>query len=144
MGQRRRYRPPPGGKMRKGLARVRKELAGYFFQLLSGHAATAEHFTRIGQAASPQCCGAGLASDRQGSTSLLGAEDGVQRSRVCGAGWRDCEWGGSRAPSMRTLSGDTRATAAVLEFLETTRVGRMPGRVLMAEGQTWKKRIWTR
>ena len=54
VGQRRRYRPSPGGKIRKGLARVRKELTGRFFQLLSEHAATAERLTRIGQAASPQ------------------------------------------------------------------------------------------
>ena len=36
----RRYHPPPRGKLRKGLGRVRKELAGRFYQLLLGHAAT--------------------------------------------------------------------------------------------------------
>lgn len=40
VGRKHRYRPPPGGKLRKELARVRKELAGRFYQLLSGHAAT--------------------------------------------------------------------------------------------------------
>ena len=39
----RRYRPPPGGRLRKGLGGVRKELAGRFYQLLSGHAATGVH-----------------------------------------------------------------------------------------------------
>ena len=47
---------------------------------------------------------------------------------------RDCEWGGPSAPSARPLFGDVRATPAVLEFLEDTRVGRMPGRVLLAGG----------
>ena len=47
---------------------------------------------------------------------------------------RDCEWGGLRAPSVCLLFGYVRATPAVLEFLEDTRVGRMPGRVLLAGG----------
>ena len=55
VGRRRRYRPPPGGKLRKGLAKVRKELAGRFHQLLSGHAAIAEHLVRAGQAPSDRC-----------------------------------------------------------------------------------------
>ena len=46
---------PPEGRLRKGLARVRKELTGRFYQLLSGHAATAEHLVRIGQAPSERC-----------------------------------------------------------------------------------------
>ena len=57
----RRYRLPPGGKLRKGLGKVRKELAGRFYQLLSGHATTAPHLRRIGQASSDRCfwCGSG-------------------------------------------------------------------------------------
>ena len=39
-----------------------------------------------------------------------------------------------RAPSVRRLFNDTLATPAVLQFLEDTRVGKMPGRVLMAGG----------
>ena len=42
--------------------------------------------------------------------------------------------GAARAPSVRALFGDERATAAVLGFLESMRVGRMPGRILMAGG----------
>ena len=45
---------------------------------------------------------------------------------------RDCDWGDPRAPPFRLLFRDVRATPAVLEFLEDTRVGRMPGRVLLA------------
>lgn len=40
--------------------------------------------------------------------------------------------GGTRAPVVRRLFNDPRATPAVLEFLEDTRVGKMPGRILMA------------
>ena len=52
--------------MRKGLARVRKELAGRFYQLLSEHAATAEHLRRIGQARAFRCwwCGSGESQTR--------------------------------------------------------------------------------
>ena len=59
--RRHRYRPPPGGKMRKELGGVRKELAGRFYQLLSGHAATAPHLQRFGQSPSDRCwwCGSG-------------------------------------------------------------------------------------
>ena len=38
---------------------------------------------------------------------------------------------GPRAPSVRLLFKDARATPALLESLEDTRVGRMPGRVLV-------------
>ena len=38
----------------------------------------------------------------------------------------DCEWGGPRAPSVRTLFNDPRAIPAVLEFLKDTKVGQMP------------------
>ena len=49
-----------------GLARVRKELAGRFYQLLSGHAAAAEHLRRVGQAPSDRCwcCGSGEGQSR--------------------------------------------------------------------------------
>ena len=61
VGRRRRYRPPRGGKLRKALARTRKELAGRFYQLLTGHVATAEHLLRVNQAQSDRCwwCGSG-------------------------------------------------------------------------------------
>ena len=47
---------------------------------------------------------------------------------------RDCELGGPRALSVRRLFGDVRATPAVPEFLEDTRVDRIPGRVFLAGG----------
>ena len=44
------------------------------------------------------------------------------------------ESGGERAPSIRRLFGDERNVKAILEFLEGTKVGKMPGRVLLAGG----------
>ena len=43
-----------------------------------------------------------------------------------------CGWGG--ASSIRRLFGDERAVPAILEFLEKTNVGKMPGRILLAGG----------
>ena len=54
----------------------------------------------------------------------------------------DCAWERPRAPSVRLLFGDERATPALLEFLEDTRVGRMPGwpsSVLRGRGRTWRR-----
>ena len=46
----------------------------------------------------------------------------------------DCEWKGPHASSVRTLFNDPRAIPAVLEFLEDTKVGRMPSQVLLGGG----------
>ena len=132
-GQRRRYRPPKGGKMRKDLNRTQKELASQFYQLLSGHAATAEHLVRIGQAENDTCFWCGL-GERQTRHHLfvrcrrwtLEIKRLWQRVRT--------EGGGGGAPSVRRLFGDERNVRAILEFLEKTRVGKMPGRVLLAGG----------
>ena len=51
----------------------------------------------------------------------------------------DCEWGGPRAPSVRTLFNDPRAIPAVLEFLEDTKVGKMPSQVLLGGGVEMEK-----
>ena len=44
---------------------------------------------------------------------------------------KDCEWESPRAPSVRPLFRDERATPALLEFLGGTRVGKMPSLGLM-------------
>ena len=46
----------------------------------------------------------------------------------------DCEWEGSRAPSVRTLFNNPCAIPAVLEFLEDTYVGQMPSEALLRGG----------
>lgn len=38
------------------------------------------------------------------------------------------------ATAIRRLFGDERAAPAILEFLEDTRVGKMPGQILLAGG----------
>ena len=132
-GQRRRYRPPKGGRMRKDLNKARKELASRFYQLLSGHAATAEHLVRIGQAENEKCfwCGSG---ERQTRYHLFvkcrrwtpEIRRLWQRVRM------ETGWGG--APSVRKLFGNEKNVRAILEFLEKTKVGKMPSRVLLAGG----------
>ena len=44
---------------------------------------------------------------------------------------RDCEWASPRAPSVRLLFRDARAPPEVLEFLSSTRVGKIPGLALL-------------
>ena len=132
-GRHRRYRPPKGGKMRKDLGKARKELASRFYQMLSGHAATAEHLKRIGQAEGDKrfWCGSG---ERQTRYHLFvkcrrwtpEIKKMWQRARV--------ETGEGGAPSVRKLFGDERNVKAILEFLERTKVGKMPSRVLLAGG----------
>ena len=126
--RRHRYRPSPGGKMRGELGRVRKELAGHFYQLLSGHAATAPHLRRFGQPPSDECwwCRSG---ERQTRYHLfVRCRRWTPEIRRL---WQDIERGcGPRAPSVRFLFRDTRATPAVLDFLRNTGVGRMPGLAL--------------
>ena len=122
-----RYRPPPGGKMRSELRAVRKECAGRFYQLLSGHAATAPHLKRVNQVRSSRCwwCNSG---QRQTRFHLFRrcrrwrAEINEMWQRV----EVSCE-GGPRVSSVRGLFQDPRAIPAVLEFLRKTRVGKMPG-----------------
>ena len=131
-GRRRRYHPPRGGKMRKELGKCPKELASRFYQLMSGHAAIAEHLVRVGQADSNACfwCGSG---ERQTRHHLFircrrwmpEIRRLWQRVRV--------ETGGGGAPSVRKLFGG-KNTKAILEFLEKTKVGKMPSWVLLAGG----------
>ena len=44
----RRPRPLARGRLRKGLSKIQKELTGRFYQVLSGHAATAAHLVSDG------------------------------------------------------------------------------------------------
>ena len=94
--RRHRYRPRPGGRLRKGLARARKELAGRFYQLLSGHGATAEHLVRVGQALSDRCCVA-AARDRRATTCYKAPTLEAGGQRLWRRVERDYEWG-ARGP----------------------------------------------
>ena len=127
----RRYRPPPGGRLRKGLGKVWKELAGRFFQLLSGHAATAVHLKRIDQAPNGKCwlCGSSESQSHH-HLSIKCRRWAPEIQRLWKRVEKDCEWESPRAPAARLLLCDERATSALLEFLEGARVGRMPGLAL--------------
>ena len=119
--------------MRKALNRTRKEVAGRFYQLLSGNAAVAEHLVRVNQAQEGTCwfCGSG---ERQTRFHLFVKckrwEPEIKRL------WQkvrlECGWGG--APSIRKLFGDERNVPAILEFLEDTKVEKVPSRILLAGG----------
>ena len=131
-GRRRRYRPPKGGKMRKELGKAPKELAGRFYQLMSRHAATAEHLVRVGQADSETCFWCG--SEARQTRYHLFVKCRRWRPEIKEL-WQKvrAETGEGGAPSVRKLFGG-KNTKAILGFLEKTRVGKMPGRVLLAGG----------
>ena len=96
--RRHRYRPHPGGKLRK-------RLTGRFYQLLSGHAATTEHLKRVGQASSDRCwwCGSG---ERQTRYHLLVRcwRWLPEIRRLWQRVEADCEWG-APAPRPDSSSG---------------------------------------
>ena len=119
--------------MRKELGKTRKELASRFYQLLSGHAAVAEHLYRIGQTESDRCffCGSGAVQTRHHLFVVCRRwkpeiKKLWQMVRV--------ETGHGGAPSIRRLFGDKRNVKAILEFLDKTKVGNIPSRVLLAGG----------
>ena len=132
-GRHRRYQPPKGGKMRKELGKARKELASRFYQLLSGHAAVARHLQRIRQIEDDRCfwCGSGAIQTRH-HLFIVCRRWGPEIKRLWQKVRLETGWGG--APSIRRLFGDERNMKAILEFLETTKVGKMPSRVLLAGG----------
>ena len=86
VGRRHRNRPPPGGRMRKGLARARKELAGQFTSLCQD---TRQQPTILCEPARPIASAAGGAEagkDRHATTFSSGADGGSPRSDECGSG----------------------------------------------------------
>lgn len=123
----RRYRPPPGrGICRQPLRRTKKELAGRFYQFLSSHAAIGSHLHRLGRTDSDRCwsCGTGQRMSRSHLVARCRAWTGQARVMWERIG-RLCEWERPRAPSVRRMFEDVRATPAVLSFLRDTRVGKM-------------------
>ena len=106
----RRYRPPPRGKLPKGseqLGKARKELAGRFYQLLSGHAATAVRPRRWGQVPSDKCwwCGSGERQTRH-HLFIRCRRWTPEIKRMWQKDERDCEWESPRASSARLLFRD--------------------------------------
>ena len=132
-GRRRRYRPPRGGKMRKDLSKAPKELAGRFYQMLSGHEATAEHLARVGQADNDTYFWCGSEERQTRYHLFVKCRRWIPEIRRLWQRVR-AETGEGGAPSISKLFGNEKNTKAILEFLKETRVGKMPGRVLMAGG----------
>ena len=119
----RRYRPPGKGVRRTQLRRVKKTLAGRYYQLLSGHAETGTHRHRFGRTDTPACWW--RASGEPQSRHHLFTRCPAWRPQTRRL-WKDVGealgWKEPRAPSVRYL-WEGKATDAVLEFLRTTRVG---------------------
>ena len=99
----RRYAPPPGrGIQRAPLQQTRKSLAGRYYQLLSGHAATGTYRRRFGVAGGVvECrwCARGEPESRHHLFTRCEAWR-EQRERL----WKDvgeaCEWEHPRTPSV--------------------------------------------
>ena len=105
------------------MRRVKRTLAGRYYQLLSGHAETGTHRHRFGRTDTPACwwCTSGEPQSRHHLFTRCPAWR-PQTRRL----WKDIGealgWKRPRAPSVRYL-WEGKATDAVLEFLRTTRVG---------------------
>ena len=111
----RRYRPPPrGGPRRRQLGGTRKELAGRFYQLLSGHANIGSFLHRVGTVDNDTCwlCDTGQRQTRFHLVARCPTLRGQQRVL-----WRRverlCDWDGPRAREVRLLFDDVRAAPAV-------------------------------
>ena len=121
----RRYRPPPGrGLRRPPLRRAKKTLAGRYYQLLSGHAATGTYRKWFGKTDTAKCwwwCRNGEPQSRHHLFTRC-ASWTEQRRKLWKDVGRACEWEHPHTLSVRLL-WDVRAAGAALEFLRTTRAG---------------------
>ena len=122
-----RYTPPKGPKLRKELRHERKALAGRYYQLLSGHAATGDYLcNKVHKLTSDKCwwCDRDVRQTRH----HLFVNCAAWKPQIKEL-WKDvgylCGWKHPRAPRMALLFGDERATRAVLSFLRKTKVGQM-------------------
>ena len=120
----RRHRPPAGrGFRRLQLRRVRETLAGRYYQLLSGHAATGTHRLRfrVTDTSEYRWCASGEPQSRHHLFNRCPAW-APQARKMWQAKRRQREWKRPRTPSVKLLR-DGWATGVVLEFLRLTRVG---------------------
>ena len=125
--RRRLYSPPKGQKLRKELRHERKSLAGRYYLLLSGHAATGGYlYRRMHRLPSDRCWWCGR--DERQSRHHLFVSCEARKSQIQEL-WKEvgrfCGWKHPKALRMALLFKDEKATKAVLSFLCKTRVGQM-------------------
>ena len=115
-------------------------MAGRYHQFLSGHAAIGSYLKdKIHRADWDRCwfCDTGERQSRSHLVAKCPAWAG--QARVM---WkrieRLCEWKRPRAPSVRAMFQNQRATPAVLTFLRDTRVGRMVSVTPQGDGRREK------
>ena len=118
--------------MRKALNRANKEVASRFYQLLSGHAAVADHLKRVGQADSDECFWCGTGEEQTRYHLFVRCRRWAPEIRKMWNRIQAVSGGRGGATLVRRMFGDERNVEAILEFLEKTRVGKMPSRVLLA------------
>ena len=119
--------PPKGPKLGKELRYERKALAGRYYQLLSGHAATGDYLcNKIHKLASERCWWCG--QDERQTRHHLFVNCAAWKPQIKEL-WKDvgylCGWKHPRTLRMALLFGDERATKAVLSFLQKTKVGQI-------------------
>ena len=102
-------------------------LAGRYYQLLSGHAATGDYLcNKVHKLPSDRCwwCGQDVRQTRHHLFVNCAAWKPQIKELWKGVGYL-CGWRNPRAPRMALLFGDERATRAVLSFLRKMEMGQM-------------------
>ena len=116
---------PNSQKLREELRHERKALAGRYYQLLSGHAATGDYLCRkVRKLPSDRCWWCGQDERQTRHHLFVNCEAWKPQIQEL---WKEvgkrCGWKHPRAPRVALLFNDERATKAVLSFLRKTRVG---------------------
>ena len=117
----------PKSTLRKELRHERKALAGRYYQLLSGHAATGDYLCNKAHRLPSDkywWCGQDVRQTRH----HLFVNCAAWKPQIKEL-WKDvgylCGWKHPRAPRMALLFGNERATKVVLSFLRKTNMGQM-------------------
>ena len=118
-----RCRPPPGGCLhRQRLSSTKKDLAGRYYQFLSGHGSFGSYLKTMKKVDSDWCwfCSIGERQSRFRPVTRFPA-----RHESYGRGFGGCATREVQRSRQWGMFGDSRATPAVLSFLMDTRVERM-------------------
>ena len=121
------YTPPKGPKLRKELRHERKTLAGRYYQLTSGHAATGGYLCNKVHKLPPNKCW-WCGHDVRQTRHHLFVNCAAWKPQIKEL-WKDvgylCGWKHPRVPRISLLFGDKRAIKMVLSFLRMMKVGQM-------------------